>query len=194
MLISLVSYESEDKMPNLGGLYTDLAKEDDPDRNPVIVILDVLASTLVEPKSGIVAWGTIGRGLENPKKEEEIRRIALPMSENKTFQDLRDNLVAGSALEGIKVTLYGALLKLTLTPIYFEHSELVVSEVKTIKYQIQLIMVSATILLSSLHMTGVVTLWTRLPEIGLLAPTNRVVTFIPQAFINKAFENLVWFA
>ncbi len=112
LLISLVGCGSEDEMPNLGGLYTDLAKEEDPDRNPVIVIPGILATTLVEPKSGIVAWGSIGRGLENPKEEEEIRRIALPMGENKTFQDLRDTLVAGSALEGIKVTLYGVTVEI----------------------------------------------------------------------------------
>ena len=112
LLISLVSCGSEDEMANLRGLYTDLAKEVDPDRNPVIVIPGILASTLVEPKSGIVAWGAIGRGLENPKKEEEIRRIALPMGEKKTFKELRDNLVAGSALEGIKVTLYGVTVEI----------------------------------------------------------------------------------
>ncbi len=94
-------------MPNLGGLYTDLAKEDDPNRNPVIVIPGVLGSTLVDSESGIVAWGEIGRGLENPKKEDEIRLIALPIHEGKIFQELKDNLVAENALKSIKITTYG---------------------------------------------------------------------------------------
>ena len=100
-----------DDVPNLGGLYTDLAKVEDPDRNPVIVIPGVLGSTLVDSNSGIVAWGEIGRGLENPKKEEEIRRIALPMQEGKTFQELKDNLVAENALESIKITIYGVTVE-----------------------------------------------------------------------------------
>ena len=106
-LVILFGCESSDKSSNLGGLYTDLAKEEDPNRNPVIVIPGILGSTLVDPNTGIVAWGEIGRGLENPKKDEEIRRIALPMQEGKTFQELKDNLVAEDALESVKITIYG---------------------------------------------------------------------------------------
>ena len=100
-----------DEAPNLGGLYSDLAKEEDPNRNPVIVIPGILGSTLVESDTGIMAWGEIGRGLENPKKAEEIRRIALPMQEGKTFQELRDNVVSEHALESIKITLYGVTVE-----------------------------------------------------------------------------------
>ena len=106
-LILLSACGPDEGAPDLGGLYTDLAREQDPDRNPVIVIPGVLGSKLVDTETGDVAWGEIGRGLEDPKKEEEIRRIALPMQEGKTFQQLRDNVIAEHALESIKVTIYG---------------------------------------------------------------------------------------
>ncbi len=103
----LLSACGSDDAPNLGGLYSDLAKADNPDRNPIIVIPGVLGSKLVDTDSGTVAWGEIGRGLENPKKDEEIRRIALPMHEGKTLQELRDNVITDSVLESIKITIYG---------------------------------------------------------------------------------------
>ena len=103
----LLSACGSDDAPNLGGLYSELAKSDNPDRNPIIVIPGVLGSKLVDTESGTVAWGEIGRGLENPKKDEEIRRIALPMHEGKTLQELRDNVITDSVLESIKITIYG---------------------------------------------------------------------------------------
>ena len=107
----LLSACGSDDAPDLGGLYTDLAKEDNPDRNPIIVIPGVLGSKLVDIESGTVAWGEIGRGLENPKKDEEIRRIALPIHEGKTLQDLRDNVIAESVLESIIITIYGVTIE-----------------------------------------------------------------------------------
>ncbi|MCI0399743.1 MAG: hypothetical protein L0Z68_00325 [Gammaproteobacteria bacterium] len=112
-LITLAACESENGAPNLGGLYTDLAKEEDPNRNPIIVIPGVLGSKLVDTESEHVVWGEIGRGLENPKKAEEIRRIALPMLEGKTLQELRDNVIAESALESIKLTIYGVTVEIS---------------------------------------------------------------------------------
>lgn len=106
-LACLTGCESSDGTPNLGGIYSDLAREEDPDRNPVIVIPGVLGSTLVDTKSGIIAWGEIGRGLENPKKDEAIRRIALPMEAGKPVRDLRDDVVAEQALEKIVIKMYG---------------------------------------------------------------------------------------
>ncbi len=107
----LLSACGSDDAPNLGGLYSDLAKTDNPDRNPIIVIPGVLGSKLVDTESGTVAWGEIGRGLENPKKDEEIRRIALPMHEGKTLQELRDNVITESVLESIKITIYGVTVE-----------------------------------------------------------------------------------
>ena len=107
----LLSACGSDDAPNLGGLYSDLAKADNPDRNPIIVIPGVLGSKLVDTESGTVAWGEIGRGLENPKKDEEIRRIALPMHEGKTLQELRDNVITDSVLESIKITIYGVTVE-----------------------------------------------------------------------------------
>ncbi len=110
-LVLLIGCDSNDGIPNLGGLYTDLAREEDPDRNPVIVIPGALGSTLVDTGSGTLAWGEIGRGLENPKKDQEVRRIALPMEEGKSLKDLRDSLIAERALEKIVVTMYGVTIE-----------------------------------------------------------------------------------
>jgi len=75
------------------------------------VIPGVLGSKLVDIESGTVAWGEIGHGLENPEKDEEIRRIALPIQVGKTFRELRDNVVADSVLESIKLTFYGVTVE-----------------------------------------------------------------------------------
>lgn len=107
----LISACGSGDAPNLGGLYTDLAKTDNPDRNPIIVIPGVLGSKLVDTESGTVAWGEIGRGLENPKKAEEIRRIALPIHEGKVLSELRDNVITKSVLESIKITIFGVTVE-----------------------------------------------------------------------------------
>ncbi len=110
-LVFSAGCDSSDGIPNLGGVYTDLAREEDPDRNPVIVIPGVLGSTLVDAKSGNIAWGEIGHGLENPKKDKEIRRIALSMEAGKRFENLRDDVVAEQALEKIVITMYGVTVE-----------------------------------------------------------------------------------
>lgn len=107
----LLSACGSDDAPNLGGLYTDLAKADNPDRNPIIVIPGVLGSKLIDTETGTVAWGEIGRGLENPKKDDEIRRIALPIYEGKTLQGLRDKVIPESVLESIKLTVFGVTVE-----------------------------------------------------------------------------------
>jgi pimeloyl-ACP methyl ester carboxylesterase len=109
-LILLSACGSDDAV-NLGGLYTDLAKTDNPDKNPIIVIPGVLGSKLVDTDSKTVAWGEIGRGLETPKKDEEIRRISLPIDEGKKLQELRDNVIAESVLESIKITIFGVTVE-----------------------------------------------------------------------------------
>ena len=111
-LLVFTGCESKDGIPDIGNLYTDLAKEVDPDRNPVIVIPGVLGSRLIDPETGIIAWGAIGKSLGNPKEPEEIRLIALPIDDNKNFSDLRDNMIADRALDHLVLTVYGVTIEL----------------------------------------------------------------------------------
>lgn len=111
-LLLVSGCDSKDDIPNIGNLYTDLAKEEDPNRNPVIVIPGVLGSRLIDPATGIIAWGKIGKSLENPKEAEEVRLIALPIDENKTFSDLRDKMIADRALDRLILTVYGVTVEL----------------------------------------------------------------------------------
>ena len=106
-LLVLFGCDSNDAAPDLGGLYTNLAREEDPDRNPIIVIPGVLGTKLFDTESNTVVWGEIGRGLETPEKDEEKRRIALPMQKDIPLNQLRDGVIAEHALESIKLTIYG---------------------------------------------------------------------------------------
>jgi len=107
-VVCLNGCEFEDKTPDLRGLYNDLAKNEDPDRNPVIVIPGVLGSRLSEVETGSVVWGALGIGLSNPKTAEEVRLISLPIEEGKSFLDLKDNVTAIGALDKIKLN-FGSL-------------------------------------------------------------------------------------
>jgi len=111
-LLVFAGCDSKDEVPDLGDLYTDLAKEEDPDRNPVIVIPGVLGSRLIEPGSGVIAWGEIGKSLGKLRRAEDIRRIALPIDDITAFSDLRDNLIADRALDHLKLTIYGVTVEL----------------------------------------------------------------------------------
>jgi len=106
--VYLAGCESEEKVPDLGGLYNELVKNEDPDRNPVIVIPGVLGSRLSELETGSVVWGAFGVGFSNPTSPEEVRQIALPMQEGKSFNELHDNVTAVGALDKIKLN-FGSL-------------------------------------------------------------------------------------
>lgn len=71
------------RAPDLGGLYNELAQNEDPYRNPVILIPGILGSKLVDRSSGSIVWGTFGFGNADPKDPSGARLVSLPMAEEK---------------------------------------------------------------------------------------------------------------
>lgn len=107
-LLFLFGCNPEDEQSlNLGGLYSEMAAQEDPNRNPVIVIPGILGSILVEEQTGLHAWGTIGRGLATPKRDDDKRRLALPMRENDTLEQLHDDVKATQALDKLTISFFG---------------------------------------------------------------------------------------
>ena len=61
------------RAPDLGGLYNELARSEDPYRNPVILIPGILGSKLVDRPSDVIVWGAFGLGNANPNTAEGAR-------------------------------------------------------------------------------------------------------------------------
>jgi pimeloyl-ACP methyl ester carboxylesterase len=107
LLLTACAASTPYKPPDLGGLYNDLVQNENPYRNPVILIPGLTGSKLIEKRTGEVAWGTFG--LRSVGSETELRttKIALPMRKGKSLDDLRDNLVPAGALDRVVVKLFG---------------------------------------------------------------------------------------
>lgn len=93
--------------PNLGVLYSDLARHEDPYRNPIIVIPGLLGSRLVDGELGTVVWGAFGLGQVDPGSSEGARLVALPMQPEGVLRDLRDSVVPDGALDRYVVNFLG---------------------------------------------------------------------------------------
>ena len=93
--------------PDLGGLYNTLAQNEDPYRNPVILIPGLLGSKLVDQQSDVVVWGTFGFGNANPNTDTGARMIALPIATGKELNELQDNVVATETLDKVVISLGG---------------------------------------------------------------------------------------
>jgi len=99
-------------IPDLGGLYNELAQGEDPHRNPVIVIPGLMGSKLVDQDTDEMVWGAFGLGQVNPNSAIGARQIALPMETGKKLEELRDNVKPAGALDRIKVNFLGIPLEL----------------------------------------------------------------------------------
>jgi len=93
--------------PELGTLYTRTAKYQDPYRNPVIVIPGILGSKLVDPASGRIVWGAFGGESINPTTPDGARLLSLPMQENATLSQLKDEVHSAGALDRIRIEFAG---------------------------------------------------------------------------------------
>ena len=91
------------RVPDLGGLYNELAQNEDPNRNPIILIPGLLGTRLTDPSTGNDIWGSFGLGFTSPETEQ----IALPMTPGKSLAELRDNLVPGGALDQVVFNFFG---------------------------------------------------------------------------------------
>ncbi len=95
------------RVPDLGGLYNDLAQNEDPYRNPVILIPGILGSKLVDKKSETVVWGTFGFGNADPSSPEGTRLVALPMVGGRNLRDLQDDVIATETLDKVVISFGG---------------------------------------------------------------------------------------
>jgi len=60
VFVLLVACRPAYKSPDLGGLYNNLVQDENPYRNPVILIPGLLGSKLIDRKSQVMAWGNFG--------------------------------------------------------------------------------------------------------------------------------------
>ena len=107
IIIIVTGCASQYKTPDLGGLYNDLVQNENPYRNPVILIPGLLGLRLIERDSKEVAWGAFGIKMTSPNTKKGARRIALPMQMGKTLRDLRDNTIPAGALDKVVVNFLG---------------------------------------------------------------------------------------
>ncbi len=105
--ILLVACGLTPQTPDLGGLYSSLAQQESPERNPVILIPGLLGSKLVERDSRDVVWGAFDLTSVDPNSNTGARQAALPMQLGVELGQLRDNLVSGGALDRVVVYLMG---------------------------------------------------------------------------------------
>lgn len=113
VLISTTACGTMTPMPDLGSLYTKVAKHHDQHRNPVIVIPGILGTKLTDSRSGRTVWGAFGgKTATNPRQAEGARLFTLPMDEGKPLRELRDEVVPDGVLEKMKVRLMGLPIEL----------------------------------------------------------------------------------
>ncbi|MEM9290345.1 MAG: hypothetical protein AAGD01_01540 [Acidobacteriota bacterium] len=96
-------------------LYNRAAQGSDLDRNPVVVIPGLLGSRLEDPASGLVVWGAFGGRYANPAKDEGLRLLALPISEQSRVEDIRsleDPIEAVGVLDQVNLRIAGLPLDL----------------------------------------------------------------------------------
>ncbi len=106
-ILTVMGCSSPAKVPDLGGIYNDLAQHEDPYRNPVILIPGLLGSKLVEPGSDTIVWGAFGTGTLNPNQPEGARLFGLPMQPAKTLHELEDSVKPAGTLDKVVVNFGG---------------------------------------------------------------------------------------
>ena len=93
--------------PDLGHIYGRTAQTDDRDRNPVIVIPGVLGSRLVDNVTRRVVWGEFGGDGIDPSSMDGAQLIALPMSEGRSLDTLKDRVKTAGTLDAFDVRIFG---------------------------------------------------------------------------------------
>jgi pimeloyl-ACP methyl ester carboxylesterase len=107
LILTLISCAKAYNVPDLGGLYNSLIQNESPYRNPVILIPGLMGSKLVEKDTGSVVWGTFGLNTVNPSTSEGARLIAIPMSNEKKLEEMRDNVEPAGTLDRVKFNFLG---------------------------------------------------------------------------------------
>jgi pimeloyl-ACP methyl ester carboxylesterase len=99
-------------VPDLGDLYNQLAQQEDPDRNPVIVIPGILGSRLEDGNTGETVWGAFGSGAVDPTSAEGAPLLALPMAPGADLKDLQDSVREAGALDRVVLRFFGIPIEL----------------------------------------------------------------------------------
>lgn len=113
ILCLLYSCSTKTDLKRVKELYEPVAKEQAPDRNPVILIPGILGSKLQDMDSKATVWGAFAPGAVVPNRPDSKRLIGLPLLLGTNLTDLRDNVVTSGALDRFKITL---LPGITISP------------------------------------------------------------------------------
>jgi pimeloyl-ACP methyl ester carboxylesterase len=111
-LLWLTGCSTFQTVPDLGNLYNQLAQQEDPARNPVIVIPGILGSRLEDGNTGDVVWGAFGSGAVDPTSAEGAPLLALPMEHGAGLKDLRDSVRQAGALDRVILKFFGIPIEL----------------------------------------------------------------------------------
>jgi len=112
LLLALTACSGGNKGAELDVIYNRTAKDDRPDRNPVIVIPGILGSRLKDTDTGTTVWGAFVGGAADPQNANGARLISLPIAEGRELSSLQDNVVPDGVMEAIKVEILGIPIEL----------------------------------------------------------------------------------
>lgn len=112
LLLATVGCGSSLDVPDLQGIYDEVAKHHDQHRNPVVVIPGVLGTRLVNGETGQVVWGAFGGAAIDPEKPDGARLFAHPMASDTALASLTDEVVTDGVLEKVEVKLAGLPIEL----------------------------------------------------------------------------------
>ena len=101
-------------LPDLDGLYSEVAQLVGPGRNPVIVIPGILGLRLVDLQSGRVAWAAFAGDYVNPETDDGACLASLPMQQSRALRQLSDGMVPDGAMGRLKVRLLLLSIELVL--------------------------------------------------------------------------------
>jgi len=104
--LGIVACQPAYRSPDLGGLYNNLVQNENPYRNPVILIPGLLGSKLIDRQSEVMVWGRFGFETHSSNDEFSQKRLALPMGVGKQLSELTDDIIPAGALDQAVFNLY----------------------------------------------------------------------------------------
>jgi len=131
LVLLLTACASKYKAPDLGGLYNDLVQNEDPYRNPVILIPGMLGSRLKDSHTGAVVWGHFGQSSSGNNDTGDVTQIALPIDRGKKLNELRYSVVPDGTLDRVIVKLWGYPLP-TISCFSFWRASLATARLETV--------------------------------------------------------------
>jgi len=105
--VSVAGCRSRPLVPDLAALYRQAASENDPVRDPVVVIPGILGTRLEDPASGRTIWGAFAGDFASPRTPEGARLLAHPMGLGRPLEELRDGADPVTVLDRVRVRVLG---------------------------------------------------------------------------------------